>query len=58
MVHVFVKMCTVYIHKKRTTKKRRGNDIRKRAAEMCIISATRFLCIVDNKEYTNGKQGL
>lgn len=35
-------MCTVYIHKKRTAKKRRGNDIRRRVVKMCIISTTRF----------------
>lgn len=45
-------MCTVYIHKKRTVKKRRGNDIKRRVVEMCIIFTTRFLCIVDNKKYT------
>lgn len=49
-------MCTVYIHKKRTVKKRRGNDIKRRVVEMCIIFTTRFLCIVDNKKYTNRKR--
>lgn len=38
-------MCTVYIHTRKTVKKRRGNDIRKRVAEMCIISTTRF-CVL------------
>lgn len=46
----------VYIHKKRTVKKRRGNDIKRRVVEMCIIFTTRFLCIVDNKKYTNRKR--